>query len=64
MAMALPEGFTFKIDSDEYTKDFRISVTQPRDTYFAIAFGKGMAPNTDMVRFEGSPDNHPDESNV
>ena len=54
----LPEGFSFKMESEEYTNELKISVTLPRNSWFAIAFGKGML-NIDMVRFEAPKDIDP-----
>ena len=49
----LPDGFAYTIDVDPVSGMLQFDVTIPEDTYFGIAFGKGMV-KVDMVRFVGS----------
>ena len=51
----LPEGFAYNIDLDSVSGMLQFNVTVPENTYFGIAYGKGMV-KIDMVRFVGSGD--------
>ena len=51
----LPDGFSYDITLDSESGLLKFDVTVPENTYFALAFGKGMI-GVDMVRFVGGGD--------